>query len=188
MKDSDWQAIPVPGIIDASPYVETPPLERGKINYNRKGQLIGREQVEMQVEGSLARYHIPKLRSAHQEIQQAVEKIIGEKLYPTYFYDRFYFNGQDLPRHSDREACEISVTVSISHNVDYDWPIYFEMPDGRVESFTMQPGDGVIYHGIRLPHWREPLKGTAGSYFHQAFFHYVRADGDCLEHAFDMLG
>jgi len=186
MKDSEWTVIPVKGLIDASPYVEAPPMERGKINYNRKGERVGYEPVEYQVEGSIARYHLPSMREAHREIQLSVQKIIGERLYPTYFYDRFYFKGQELAKHTDRGACEISVTVNISHNLDHDWPIFFEI-GGETKSFTMQPGDGVIYHGITLPHWREPMRGERDSYFHQAFFHYVRADGDYLEYAFDRL-
>jgi len=186
MKDSDWYAIPVKGLIDASIYRQDVPKERGQFNYNKRGEMTLHESMEHQVNGSLARYNIPYLRPAHQDIQQSIQKITGEKLYPTYFYDRFYFKGQELTRHTDRGACEISVTVNISHNLDYDWPIYFELPGGKVEEFTMQPGDGVIYHGITLPHWREPMKGDGNSYFHQCFFHYVRADGDYIQHAFDM--
>lgn len=187
MKDSDWNAIPVRGIIDASRYTCDIPVERGRITYNKRGEIVAHTPVETQVEGSVARYNVPSLKTAHQDIQRRVEEVIGEKLYPTYYYDRFYFKGQGLARHTDRGSCEISVTVNIGHNLDYDWPIYFELPDGRVEEFTMQPGDGVIYHGITLPHWREPMEGDRGSYLHQCFFHYVRADGLYLQHAFDML-
>lgn len=188
MKDTDWQAIPVKGLIDASAYAQGIPKERGMLKFNKWGKLIVHNPDENQVSGSVSRYNVPYLRPAHQDIQQEVQRVIGEKLYPTYYYDRFYFRGQELTKHTDRGACEISVTVNISHNLDYDWPIYFEMPDGRIEEFTMQPGDGVIYHGITLPHWREPMRGTRESYLHQCFFHYVRADGDYLQHAFDMAG
>lgn len=186
MKDSEWFAIPVKGLVDASVYKQDVPKDRGLLKYNKRGELIEHIVEERQVAGSVARYNIPYLKAAHQEIQQKVQKIISEKLYPTYFYDRFYFRGQELTKHIDRGACEISVTVNISHNLGHDWPIYFELPDGKVEEFTMQPGDGVIYHGITLPHWREPMKGDKDSYFHQCFFHYVRADGEYLQHAFDM--
>ena len=186
MKDSDWFAIPVKSIIDPVPYTQLPPKDRGKLDYNKSGDLVNHAKEEAQVHGSLARYNIPSLRPAHQDIQLIVQAKIGEKLYPTYFYDRFYFKGQELAKHTDRGSCEISVTVNISHNLDYDWPIYFELPNGKVEEFTMQPGDGVIYHGITLPHWREPMRGDGNSYFHQCFFHYVRANGDYLQHAFDM--
>jgi len=186
MKDSDWTVIPVKGIIDASAYVHDVPNERGLLKYNKAGHIFQHIADEIQVAGSLSRYNIPYLKPAHQDVQQAVQGIIGEKLYPTYYYDRFYFKGQELSKHTDRGACEISVTVNISHNLDYDWPIFFEI-DGEERQFTMQPGDGVIYHGITLPHWREPMTGGKHSYFHQAFFHYVRADGEWLEYAFDMI-
>lgn len=188
MKDKDWHAIPVKGLIDPSAYFQEIPKERGMMRYDRRrGTLAYHNTEEAQVAGSLARYNIPYLRSAHQDIQQRVQEITGEKLYPTYYYDRFYFRGQELKRHTDRPACEISVTVNISHNLDHDWPIMFELPGGKVEEFVMGPGDGVIYHGITLPHWREPMKGGRDSYFHQCFFHYVRANGEFLEHAFDAV-
>lgn len=187
MKITEWTAIPVKGIIDPTAYQQEVPEERGVINYDKRGQVINHQTVEIQVNGAIARYNHPSHRSAHQDIQQRVQAIIGEKLYPTYYFDRFYFNGQELKKHTDRGSCEISVTVSIGHNLDYDWPIYFEMPDGRVEEFVMQPGDGVIYQGITLPHWREPMRGGRDSYFHQCFFHYVRADGDYLQYAFDAI-
>jgi hypothetical protein len=39
-------------------------------------------------------------------------------LHPTYFYDRFYFPGQQLKRHSDRPACEVSVSYkSVQHSI-----------------------------------------------------------------------
>lgn len=180
-----WQAISVKGLIDVAPLVVPVPKERGQIKYDNRGNVISHNPEEPQVKGSLARYNVVGLRETYFEIRNKVQSLIGEKLYPSYYYDRFYFAGQELTKHTDREACEISVTVNISHNLDYDWPICFELPDGKVEEFTMQPGDGVIYHGITLPHWRDPMRGNRDSYLHQCFFHYVRADGDFLEFAHD---
>lgn len=181
----DWQVWPVKGLIDAGPLKQEPPDFLGSVKYNKYGSIIWRDDTEMQVRGSCARYGVPYLRQTHHEILVKVQKIIGAKLYPTYFYDRFYFKNQELERHTDRPACEISVTVNISHNLSYDWPILFELPDGTVREFTCEPGDGVIYHGVTLPHWRDPMKGGKDSYFHQCFFHYVQADGPYLEYAFD---
>ena len=53
-----------------------------------------------------------------------LEEAIGRKLYNTYYYDRFYYPGQELTRHADRDACEISVSVHVSTNLegkDADW-------------------------------------------------------------------
>ena len=61
-----------------------------------------------------------------------LEEIIGRKLYNTYYYDRYYFPGQELTRHADRDACEISVSVHVSTNLegkDADWPFWIKTPD-----------------------------------------------------------
>ena len=60
-----------------------------------------------------------------------LEKELGRKLYNTYYYDRFYFPGQALTRHADRDACEISVTVHVSTNLegkDADWRFGLKLP------------------------------------------------------------
>ena len=43
-----------------------------------------------------------------------VEKEIGLNLIPTYCYVRKYFQGSTLPLHTDRDACEISLSYCIS--------------------------------------------------------------------------
>ena len=42
---------------------------------------------EPQVKGSLARYWHPQYRKVHTNIRKKIEKIIGRKLYNTYYYD-----------------------------------------------------------------------------------------------------
>ena len=162
--------------------------------------------LENQVEGSTARYWHPQYRSIHSGIRMKLEKEIGRKLYNTYYYDRFYFPGQALTRHADRDACEISVTVHISTNLegkDADWPIWIKTPDtytdetkskisvpGENRSVILKVGDGMIYKGCERPHWRDPMptprrrkrdiilrRKEKEYYYHQIFFHYVLADG-----------
>ena len=162
--------------------------------------------LENQVEGSTARYWHPQYRSIHSGIRMKLEKELGRKLYNTYYYDRFYFPGQALARHADRDACEISVTVHISTNLegkDADWPIWIKTPDtytdktkskvsvpGENKSVILKAGDGMIYKGCERPHWRDPMptprrrkrdiilrRKQKEYYYHQIFFHYVLADG-----------
>ena len=44
---------------------------------------------------------------------------IGETVLPTYTYARVYKNGATLEGHTDRDACEISLTVHLDG--DEDW-------------------------------------------------------------------
>lgn len=185
------------------------PEERGQINYwGKKLDQFEYSPTEMQVEGSLAVYSHPQYRSIHSGIRLKLEEILGRKLYNTYYYDRFYFVGQELTRHADRDACEISVSVNISTNLKECWPLWIKTPDtykdkskmeitkyGENRSVCLNPGDGMIYKGCERPHWREPLpsrnKGMKlfkkdDTYYHQVFFHYVLADGKRSHCANDM--
>ncbi len=122
------------------------------------------------------------------------------ELLPTYFYDRFYYVGQQLKRHSDRPACEVSVTLQISTNGKEPWPIWFERPDGSETYVLMKNGDATIYKGCEREHWRDPLqsryntwenkwrsfrKQEDDTYHHQIFLHYVDSQGPFVHHAND---
>lgn len=175
VEKGNWSLIRLGNLIpNAKSFREDPPLDRGKFGYDRKGALLDWHQFDPQVKGSFARYNYPKFRTLHYEIKNTVEKVIGEKLYPTYYYDRFYFKGHDLKPHKDRESCEISVSMHISTNADYDWPIYFMQDDETVSVPTGNPGDAVLYKGCELEHWREPFEGNVCG---QVFLHYNHVDG-----------
>lgn len=182
--NSDWSVVKLGMLADPTDYIEEPPWIRGSLSYHKPG-VVKYENDEGQVNGSFSRYNFPKYKELHFYIKKVVEQIIGEKLYPTYYFDRFYFKGNELVPHTDRQSCEISVSYHISDNLDYDWPLYFESQTVPRVALTCLPGDGVLYRGCELTHWREPMRGNHKSYFHQVFFHYVRADGYCLHHAFD---
>ena len=186
------------------------PEIRGQLNYRSK-KLDDVEYIEeeSQVEGSLARYWHPQYRKIHSDIRLKIEKQIGRKLYNTYYYDRFYFPGQELKKHTDRPACEISISVHISTNLEEYWPIFIKTPyvfaesqectkvkklinTGDIVAVNLNPGDGVLYKGCERPHWRDKMPGTfemmSGGeelYYHQIFFHYVLQDGIRAHHAWD---
>lgn len=180
------------------------PEERGQISYyNNRMDKYNYVPEEKQVYGSLARYNIPIYRDLHFLIKKEIEKILEMDLHPTYFYDRFYFVGQQLKRHSDRPACEVSVSLQISSNhPDDPWPIWFERPDGSESYVLMNDGDAVVYKGCEREHWRDPLPSkynkiekawrkmnhfSDDTYHHQIFLHYVDANGPFVHHAFDAV-
>ncbi len=150
---------------------------RGQLNYNKNQDSdknsYNHLPVENQVEGSLARYWHPQYRKIHSGVRKKLEKAIGRKLYNTYYYDRFYFAGQELLKHTDRDSCEISVSIHISTNLPddlKDWPLKIKTPDtyvdktrrailvpGEERSAILNPGDGLVYKGCERPHWRDPM-------------------------------
>ena len=107
--------------------------------------------------------------------------LIGERLYPTYCYSRWYKTGAILSPHTDAEACEISVSVNLAGD---EWPIYMTKPDGTSEGITLKQGDAVIYKGAKSLHWREKFEGKECI---QAFLHYVKIFGPNYHHALDMI-
>ena len=187
------------------------PADKGQYNYRTKSlDDYTYIPIERQVEGSTSRYWYPPYRYVHSQIRLKIEKIIGRKLYNTYYYDRFYNPGQALAKHTDRPACEISVTLHVSTNLEGDdanWPIHIKTPDtyvdktkqqilipGEKRSAILNPGDAMIYKGCERPHWRDPMpkpkkkrfqKERTDYYYHQIFFHYVLQDGLRAEFAWD---
>jgi hypothetical protein len=109
-----------------------------------------------------------------------IENIFGEPLIPTYAYARLYSNGDILEKHSDRPACEVSVTLQLGRSHHYAWPIYM---DGQ--RFDLGEGDGLLYPGCDLDHWRDKCDGPPGYYSGQVFLHYVRKNGSYLQEAGD---
>jgi hypothetical protein len=185
------------------------PKERGQFNYQGSLDRFSYEPIEMQVEGSVSRYSYPPYKEAYFKIKNRLEDIIGEKLFTTYYYDRFYFPGQELKIHADRPSCEISVTVHISTNLKEPWPIWIKGCDeynedktqiikrGDSVSLNLNAGDALLYKGCERPHWREPMPGKKRNiirkgfgqeelYYHQIFFHYVLQDGNRAHFAWDM--
>ena len=191
------------------------PEQRGQFSYwDKNPENFNHCPIESQVEGSVSRYWYPQYRTIHTGIRLKLEKIIGRKLYNTYYYDRFYFPGQELTNHADRDACEISVSVHVGTNLegeDAKWPFWIKTPDtytdktkntvlvpGDNRSLVLKPGDGLLYKGCERPHWRDAMptprrrkrdiilrRKEKEYYYHQIFFHYVLQDGQRAHCAWD---
>ena len=173
------------------------PGVRGQLNYFDNSLTNVRHiALESQVNGSLSRYAYPPYKSAHTDIKKIIEEKIGKKLYRTYYYDRFYFPGQELEKHVDRDSCEISVSVHIGTNLNKKWEFELYSVNGEHKKISLMPGDGLLYKGCEICHWRSPMPGKLENsvrkflnlgelYYHQIFFHYVLSEGHRSHHAFD---
>jgi hypothetical protein len=109
-----------------------------------------------------------------------LENILEEELIPTYSYARLYTNGNELKKHTDRPSCEISITIQLGRSHHYSWPIYAE---GK--RFDLAEGNGLLYKGCDVEHWRNPCDGPEGYYSGQVFCHFVRANGPYVSYAGD---
>jgi len=128
--------------------------------------------------------HKPILDSLLEQLTPHISEITGKKLYPTYAFARKYAPGDELKIHTDRPACEISATINLGFKGE-QWPIYVGHKKDKSDSkkIDMNIGDGVVYKGCELLHWRE--KYTEGEWQFQVFVHYVDAEGPNKEWKYD---
>jgi len=99
-----------------------------------------------------------------------MEQYTGVDLKPTYSYLRVYKHGDVLHRHTDREACEYSVSITLKReHKDEIWPLYLETD--QIYKTLLEEGDALIYKGIENSHWRDKFEGERLA---QLFLHYVR--------------
>ena len=125
---------------------------------------------------SPAWYQDPLMTSFLETKLPLVEKESNLKLFQTYAYWRYYVFSGTLKKHTDRPACEISVSACIKK---YDnWPIIVEGT-----SFELEEGDAILYAGCDQEHWRPGVYKGEG--MAQVFFHYVDKNGPHTKHAYD---
>lgn len=124
-----------------------------------------------------------------EKLRPMAEEKTGKSLLPTYTYARAYFHENELMPHLDREACEYSLTLQVSH-IGGPWPIWTSlekdwhqaMAKGDAVEHVMDNGDVVLYKGCEHLHWRYPFEGDQQV---QIFVHYVDANGPYKDHAND---
>ncbi len=114
----------------------------------------------------------------HPQLANLVGRIAGEPVKPSYVYFASYLPGAALPRHTDREQCEFSISLLADYAPDPDgpsgWPLYMENPAAPevVHAADLGIGDAVVYRGRELVHYRKPL--PEGHRSTSLFLHYVR--------------
>ena len=177
------------------------PRERGTLVYFRNDlNNFSHDPKGQQVEGSLSRIHHPQYKMIFKHLRKKIEEVIGRKIIPTFYYDRYYFEGQSLPKFTTNNACEISCIVSISNNLEEPWPHWIKTTDvytdaqkslvlipGEERSLVLEPGDALIYKGCERPLWKDEIpspkpklfgrKSKRELYSHEVCFNYVLADG-----------
>jgi hypothetical protein len=112
-------------------------------------------------------------------ITQKISEMAGVPVLPTFSYPVIYFPGAELPRHTDRDACEITGTLTIINEPNTTWPIYIEDALGVQHHIDLNAGDLVIYDGVNFAHWRKP---QPQDHFNvSVFYGWVVKGGRCAE-------
>lgn len=126
----------------------------------------------------------------------AMSQLTGKDLLPTYNYFRIYREGDVCRVHSDRESCEHSLSLTLAYSDGKSWDLglghdRIDEPGDIADDFEgkgftnlpMQPGDAVLYQGVRYRHGRvdpNPNRWSA-----HLFLHWVDRDGPFADFAFD---
>lgn len=142
----------------------------------------------------------PLARYFHQQLAQLMSIIIGEEVIPSYVYAASYINKADLTPHTDRAQCEFSISFQVDYQPEPEnqlspWGLFLTPPDSLADNSLvynskefpaksesedkntavyLASGDGLIYKGRELIHYRYPL--TEGHQSTSLFFHYVPKD------------
>ncbi len=117
----------------------------------------------------------PGLDAVLEWLRPTLEKLVGFRLAPTYSYTRVYAKGEELVRHRDRDACEISVTAAIQIPKGAAASvIHLKPPGAREVKVEMSEGDGCVYAGTEVEHWREKFREKG---YTQLFLHFIRRRG-----------
>ena len=116
----------------------------------------------------------PTAASLHHALARLVSDICGEPVIASYCYLSCYEAGAVLKRHRDRPQCVYNLSVVFdmySPNGEPDpWPVFLEL-DGEPEAVHLQIGDGLLYSGTELWHWREALPQNQCAIV--CFYHFV---------------
>jgi len=123
---------------------------------------------------------------------------VGVDLLPSFVFFRLYFEGAVLRVHSDRPACEVSLSLTLESSDSLPWPLSVgtapadetrgvedDFGDEPFDSFTMNTGDGLLYRGTGQRHGR--LVPNPNRWSAHAFLMWVDAAGEHRDQAFERL-
>lgn len=151
-------------------------------NYMFKLHDEGKLQKDTQCPLSDSIYGDPIFQKILEEFAEPIGNHVGKKLSPTYSYARIYRNGEILKKHTDREACEVSATLTLGFNANNIWPIFVD--EKNEIPIELNVGEMMIYKGCEIVHWRPAFKGE---WHVQLFLHYVEAEGKFKDHKDDSI-
>jgi len=113
----------------------------------------------------------------HGQLTDLVNRIAGEPVKPSYVFFAAYQPGAILKPHVDREQCQFSISFLADYTPEPNdispWPLFVKPKGSRAAATPahLGIGDGVVYKGCELLHYREAL--PENHFSTSLFFHYV---------------
>ena len=128
-----------------------------RILYESKQIFIDTEQV---IGGRYVMTNEGLARFVHHQFASLVSHVTQQQTIATFSNLLVYIPGAVLERHTDRPQCPFNLSLLVDTDPEADmsdsWPIYLEI-DGEAKEIRLEMGDGVLYGGITVPHWRNAL-------------------------------
>jgi hypothetical protein len=107
------------------------------------------------------RHRDPVADRLHVAIADLVQRASPAPVKPSYSYFCEYVAGSELEKHTDREACGLTLSITIdaspSARREDAWPLCVEDADGSVFRALLGRGDALLFKGRERPHFRERL-------------------------------
>ena len=161
------------------------------ISFMQHGRLLRQPAIEIYA------YQYPPMLTFLWGLTPRIAMATGRDLLPTYAYFRAYQKGDICRVHSDRQACEHSLSLTVAYGENFVWPLSvgtkrIDQPQSLVTddfegqpygSVAMRPGDGVLYQGTHHRHGR--LDPNPNSWSAHLFLHWVDRNGPYKAEAFD---
>ncbi len=140
------------------------------------------------------------MTTLHWGMTALMERIVGARLAPTYSYFRAYQGGDICHVHSDREASEHSISLTLGYADRRPWPLAIagrplqpeeQFKPGYAADFGGEPfreipmsvGDAVAYQGSLYRHGR--IAPNPNRWSAHLFLQWVDRDGPFGGYAFD---
>lgn len=102
-------------------------------------------------------------------------------------YTRIYTNNNCLKCHTDRSGLDLTISICLYSNLNFEWPLYIsnstidvpwndslpiqEYKNNSVQ-YNIPIGAGVAALGGKHPHWRETLNCDSDQKVIQVFYHW----------------
>jgi hypothetical protein len=142
-------------------------------------------------------FHYPPMLALLWGLTPIVSERVGRPLLPTYDYLRLYREGDVCLVHTDRPACEHSLSLTLDYSDGVPWPLEIgrdsiatpkpvaveDFEGAAFTRFAMQRGDAVLYQGVHHRHGR--ITPNPNGWSAHLFLHWVDREGPYATHAFD---
>jgi hypothetical protein len=103
---------------------------------------------------------------------------VGREVHPSYGFLRVYWASAELPMHTDRAGCDLTMSVAVARDPrGGPWPLR-TIHCGRVQDHDLEPGDALLIAGRDTVHGR-PVSSSGWSFWY--FLHWVYSDLEALD-------